>query len=105
MAPPKKPRSKLSRSAKYYRDNPEARKKKAETDKKVNARPEQKKKRREAGAARRKAKKAGKNLSGKDMSHTSSGMRTKPSKKNRGSRSDSPGDKRARGKRTQTKKK
>ena len=67
MAPPKKKRSELSRSAKYYRDNPGARKRKAKTDKKVNAREEQKKKRRESGAARRKAKKSGRNVKAKTM--------------------------------------
>lgn len=69
MAPRKKKRSELSRTAKYYRDNPGARKRKAATDKKVNARPEQRKKRSEANQARRKAKKAGKNIKGKDYDH------------------------------------
>lgn len=32
----------MGRSTEYYRTHPEARKKKAETDKKINARPEQK---------------------------------------------------------------
>lgn len=73
MAPPKKPRSQLKSSAAYYRDHPEARKKKAATDKKVNARPSQQKKRNELKKARRAAKKRGVNLRGKDMSHTKSG--------------------------------
>ena len=73
MAPPKKPRSQLRSSAKYYRDNPQARKKKAATDKKVNARPSQQKKRNELKKARRAAAKRGVNLRGKDMSHTKSG--------------------------------
>lgn len=47
---------KLSKSAKYYRSNPEARKKKASTDKKINARKSQIKKRVEANRANRKAK-------------------------------------------------
>jgi len=54
MAPRKQPYSSLSKSAKYYRDNPEARKKKAATDKKVNARPEQRKKRSELSTKNRK---------------------------------------------------
>ena len=41
MAPPRKDRSELSRSAKYYRDHPEAREKKKKTDTEVNRRPEQ----------------------------------------------------------------
>lgn len=59
----------LSKSAKYYRKNPKARKKKAATDKKINARPSQVKKRVETNAARRKAKKAGKNIKRKDYDH------------------------------------
>jgi len=59
----------ISRSAKYYKNNPKARKKKADTDKKVNARPEQIKKRVEANRARRKAKASGKNVKGKDYDH------------------------------------
>lgn len=58
-----------SKSAKYYAKNPAARKKKAATDKKINARPSQIKKRVEANKARRKAKAAGKNIKGKDFDH------------------------------------
>jgi hypothetical protein len=58
-----------SKSAKYYAKNPAARKKKAATDKKINARPAQKKKRAEANKKRRDAKKAGKNIKGKDYDH------------------------------------
>jgi len=87
----------LSRSAKHYRKSAKSRKKKAAYDKKLNARPEQVKKRVEANRARRKAKRAGKDVRGKDASHTKNGIRFKDSKKNRGSKSDSPGDRRARG--------
>ena len=73
MAPPRKPRSQLKSSAKYYRDHPEARRRKAATDKKVNARPEQRRKRTELSKARRAAKKRGVDLRGKDMSHTKGG--------------------------------
>ena len=69
MAPKKKPKSQLGRTARYLRDNPKARKKKASTDKKVNSREEQKKKRRESGRKRYAAKKSGKNVSGKDYDH------------------------------------
>ncbi len=72
----------LSKSAQYYRDNPEARKKKAKTDKKINERPSQVKKRTEANAKRREAKKAGKNISGKDFDHAVN--KFVPSKTNRG---------------------
>ncbi len=59
----------MGSSTEYYRKNPEARKKKAKTDKKINARPAQKKKRAEANKKRRQAKKAGKNIKGKDYDH------------------------------------
>ncbi len=92
-----------SKSAKYYAKNPRARKKKAATDKKINARPEQVKKRVEANRARRKAKANGKNVKGKDASHTKKGIVFKKSSVNRGSKSDSAGDKRARGRKTKRK--
>jgi hypothetical protein len=69
MAPPKV--SNPKRSARYYRSNPEARRKKAATDKKVNARPGQKAKRAELSKERRKRGVMGKG--GKDMSHTKDG--------------------------------
>lgn len=96
MASPKKPYNELSRSAKYYRDNPEARKKKAQTDKKVNERPEQRKKRAELTKERRKRGIDGKG--GGDLSHTSKGLVRKSVKANRGSKSDTAGDRKARGK-------
>ena len=61
--------TKKSKSAKYYANNPTARKKKAATDKKINARPEQKKKRADCNAKRAAAKKSGKNVKGKDYDH------------------------------------
>ena len=63
-----------SKSARYYANNPKARKKKAATDKKINARPEQKKKRAEANKARASAKKRGVDVSGKDYDHYSKGF-------------------------------
>lgn len=95
MASPKKKYSELSRSAKYYRDNPEARKKKAKTDKKINERPEQRKKRAELVKERRKRGINGKG--GGDLAHTSKGLVRKSQKANRGSKGDTAGDKRARG--------
>ena len=59
------------RSAKYYRDNPEARAKKAQTDKKFNKKPEQRAKRAELVDVRRERGVYGKG--GKDMSHTKNG--------------------------------
>ena len=59
----------MGASTNYYRNNAAARKKKAATDKKINARPEQVKKRVESNGARRKAKAAGKNITGRDYDH------------------------------------
>jgi hypothetical protein len=86
-----------SRSAEYYRKNKKARDKKKKYDAKLNSSAVQTKKRVEANRARRKAKAAGKNVKGKDASHTRNGIVFKDSSKNRGSKSDSAGDKRARG--------
>lgn len=58
-----------SKSAKYYANNPEARRKKAAYDTKLNQRPEQVKKRVESNAKRREAEKNGKNIKGKDYDH------------------------------------
>lgn len=71
MAPRKEPKSSLGRTARYYRENPEARKKKAATDKKINARPEQRAKRSELTTRNRKYdKKYGKaSRRGKDYDH------------------------------------
>lgn len=73
MAPRKvnKPRA----SAKYYRENKDAREKKKQTDKKVNARPSQKAKRAELARERRKRGMMGKG--GKDLSHTKDGRLVK----------------------------
>lgn len=99
MAPKKHPYNQLCDSAKYYRDHPQARKKKKETDKKINSRPGQKAKRRELAKNNREHdKKYGKtSREGKDLSHTSSGLKYKKSSTNRGSKTDTPGDKKARG--------
>lgn len=98
----------LGRTARYYKygstvpgkSNPakakRARKKKAETDKEIGEKT--KAKRAELGRERYKRKKKGVNLEGKDIAHTKDGFRVKDSSKNRGSKSDMPGDKRARGK-------
>ncbi len=59
----------MGRSTQYYRDNPEARAKKAAVDKKINARPEQVKKRVESNRKRREAKKKGRNIDGMDYDH------------------------------------
>ena len=71
-------------SAQKYRDNPASAAKKAAYDKQYNKRPEQRAKRSELTTARRKAKRMGLALTGKDLSHTKSGgLVLEDSKKNR----------------------
>lgn len=88
-----------SRSAQYYRTHPKARAKKKEYDTKFNQKKEQVEKRvelkRENAEHDKKYGKASRK--GKDLSHTSHGLVYKSVSANRGSKSDSPGDKRARG--------
>ena len=64
-----------SKTQKYYDKNPKARKKKAATDKKVNARPEQKAKRRELAKKNydHDKKHGSSSRSGKDYDHAVSG--------------------------------
>ena len=81
MASPKS--SDPGRSAKYYEENPAAKRRKAEYDKKFNKKPSQKAKRRQLAAERRSRGIMGKG--GKDLSHTKSGGMVRESvKKNRG---------------------
>ena len=75
----------------------EARKNKQAYDKKFAASEEQKKKRAECNKARRNAKSNGKDIDGKDASHTKNGIVFKKTSVNRGSKKDSQGDKNARG--------
>ena len=102
--------AKLGRTARYYKygstvpgkkkpkNAKRARKVKDSTTKKINSKPSQKAKRRALEKKRREMVKQGKNVEGKDVAHTKNGFRLKDSSKNRGSKSDMPGDKRARGK-------
>ena len=90
----------LSKSAKYYRDNPEARKKKAATDKKINARPEQRKKRSELIKRNAEADKRGTNRTGKDWDHSSNSYVKVSTNRGRTGKKGSPstkGDRNARG--------
>lgn len=88
-----------SRSAKYYQTHPKARAKKKAYDTEFNSKPEQVKKRGELKKANAEHdKKYGKaSRRGKDLSHTSRGLVYKKSSVNRGSKSDTAGDRRARG--------
>lgn len=86
----------------YYDNNPDARAVKAKKDKEINARPEQRKKRSELSVKRRKLIADGKIKKGddRDLSHTKNGLVLKHKSVNRGSKSDTNGDKRARGKKS-----
>lgn len=91
MAPPKKPFSQLSDSAKYYRKNAKARKKKASTDKKINRRADQRAKRSELVTRNREYdKKNGKgSRKGKDYDHSSkryTSVKANRGRKNEGNR-------------------
>lgn len=75
-----------SKSAEYYRKNPEARKKKQAYDATLNKRPAQVKKRVESNAKRREAKKKGQNIKNKDYDHSTN--RFVSVKTNRGRRGE-----------------
>lgn len=82
-------------STEYYRNHPEARKRKAKTDKKINSRPSQIKKRVESNRKRREATKKGQDIKGKDYDHATN--RFVKSSVNRGRTNGTSGDNRARG--------
>lgn len=88
-----------AKSTKYYREHPEARRKKKEYDSEFEKKPEQVKKRVELNRENREHdEKYGKSSrKGKDLSHTSGGLVYKKSSVNRGSKSDTAGDRRSRG--------
>lgn len=83
-------------SADYYKDNPASLAKKRAYQRKYNKKPSQVRKRIELNAINRKRGTYG-NGDGLDASHTSRGIVMKKASVNRGSKSDTPGDRRARG--------
>lgn len=86
-----------SRSAKYYANNPEARKKKQAYDAEFNKKPEQVKKRTALNAYNRNAGTYG-NGDNKDASHKGKKITGFVNQsKNRGDKNNAAGDKRARG--------
>ncbi len=89
-------------STNYYRTHPKARKKHVAKSKEVNSRPDQKAKRRELGRKNYEHdKKYGKGgRVGKDLAHVGGKLRYKSRSSNRGSKTDQPGDRRARGRRS-----
>lgn len=79
----------LSKSAKYYRENPQSRRVKAKKDKEINSRPEQKAKRAELGRINRKADARGVDRKGKDWDHAVNkyvSVKTNRGRKNEGAR-------------------
>lgn len=89
----------VSKTTQYYNTHPQAKAKKDAYNTKFESSPAQKAKRRELAAhnAEHDRRYGSASRSGMDASHTSSGIRYKPSSVNRGSKSDMPGDRRARG--------
>ncbi len=87
----------MKKTAKYYKENPEAKAKKDAYQKEYNKKPSEVKKRVELNKVNRERGTYG-NGDGLDMAHTKNGIVKKKASVNRGSKSDSPGDKRARGK-------
>lgn len=88
----------VGKTAEYYRTHPRARAKKKAYDTEFNKKKEQREKRSELTQKNREHdKKYGKaSRKGKDLSHTSHGLVYKSSSANRGSKSDTAGDRRAR---------
>lgn len=84
-------------SAQYYKENPESKAKKDSYNKEFNRKPEQRAKRAELVKVNRDRGTYG-NGDGKDASHTKNGIVMKKASVNRGSKTDTSGDKRARGK-------
>jgi len=89
--------SKLSRTATYYRKNKKARDKHNEYQKKYNKRPSQVKRRVFDNKKNREFGTYG-NYDGKDVSHKGGRIVLESEHKNRGSKSATKGDRRARGK-------
>jgi hypothetical protein len=84
------------RTAKFYKDNPDSRKKRLAYQAEYNKQDREVKKRVELNAENRKRGTYG-NGDGKDVAHTKSGIKLQKASVNRGSRTAMPGDKRARG--------
>lgn len=99
MPPKRLTKKKLAKSGKYYRDNPDKEDEKNEYDRAYYRRNKKKlnKSRAERKKYRDRAERKGVNTEGKDVAHTSKGLKLKSIRKNRGSKGDSAGDRRARG--------
>lgn len=86
----------LGKTAQYYKDNPEARKKRLAYQAEYNKKPRELAKRIELNKENRRRGTYG-NGDGKDLSHTKRGYVMKKASENRGDKNDMSGDKRARG--------
>ena len=86
----------MKKSAEYYKKNPESYAKKLAYDKQHNAKPEQRAKRAELVKVNRDRGTYG-NGDGLDASHTKKGIVMKKASVNRASKTDTAGDRRARG--------
>ena len=89
-------KSKGKSSAQYYKENPETNKKKLKYAKAYNKKPRNVKKRCDLNKLNREANTYG-NGDGLDIAHVKGGTVQKKASINRGSKTDQPGDKRARG--------
>lgn len=86
----------LGRTAKYYANNPDARKKRLDYQREYNKQDREVKKRVELNKVNRTRGTYG-NFDNLDASHTKRGIVMKKASINRGSKTDTPGDRRARG--------
>jgi len=86
----------LGRTAKYYANNPDARKKRLDYQREYNKQDREVKKRVELNKVNRQRGTYG-NGDNLDASHTKRGIVMKKASVNRGSKTDTPGDRRARG--------
>jgi hypothetical protein len=85
-----------SRTSKFYKDNPEAAEKRRAYQREYDKKPRQKERRKVLNKKNRDEGTYG-NGDNLDWSHTKRGFKLKPLSKNRGSKDDQPGDRRARG--------
>lgn len=88
-----------SKTALFYEQNPDSRQKRLEYQRVYNKKPREVSKRVELNKANRENHSKGKSRvgDGKDVAHTKRGLVLKKESVNRGSKTDSPGDRRARG--------
>jgi len=94
----------MGRSTEFYRTSEEGRQKRLRYQRAYNKRADVRKRRNQSKRDRRKMIRLGHDVDGKDVAHTKNGLTVKSKRANRGSKSDSPGDRRARAKGRKVKK-